>query len=668
MKFVYGGYAGKLLRVDLSKRKIKKIPLTKEMCFQYLGGRGRDAKILFDELTPKTDPLSPENVVCLSTGPITGLLGPTTGRVNVATKSPITNIYGNSNAGTNWGPELKYAGYDGIILTGRADEPLYLDIEDEEVELKSAKRLWGEGVFETTLSLQEKHNGYDTRVASIGPSAENGVLYGSVIFDLWDAAGRTGTGSVIASKNLKAISVTGTGSLEVVDNDKYMEVIKDGWQGILNDIGFRMGEHQALGTAICVNWGNGQGWLPTRNFTESVFEHANEISGEEFRDNYSTKLSPLPAGRACMSCPNRCKRFGLITSGKYAGTRGNIEFEGIAAFGSKCGVGDMDAVFHAYMLANDYGMDCISCGNTIAFFMELFEKNIITKEDTEGIDLRFGNADAMIEMVHKIANRKGKLGEIGALGSAKAAQKIGKKSSKFLTTIKGLETIACDPRTAKGFGFAYAVASRGSDHLRAHPVFEMIKLPGEIGEKMFGSPESCDLTKYGGKVNMILWHENIAAITDSIGTCRFMHASYYAQYPIPELMAEWKAKRKGKKVKKVNSIKYHEWISAATGMDIDYDKLQEIGNRIINLERAINVKFGIRRKDDTLPDRFLNEPLPSGPAKGETFPKKQLDSMIDDYYKSRGWDKTTGLPLKRNLLKLGMIDVADDLENRKLLK
>ena len=296
------------------------------------------------------------------------------------------------------------------------------------------------------------------------------------------------------------------------------------------------------------------------------------------------------------------------------------------------------------------------------------EKNIITKEDTEGIDLRFGNADAMIEMVHKIANRKGKLGEIGALGSAKAAQKIGKKSSKFLTTIKGLETIACDPRTAKGFGFAYAVASRGSDHLRAHPVFEMIKLPGEIGEKMFGSPESCDLTKYGGKVNMILWHENFSAITDSIGTCRFMHASYYAQYPIPELMAEWKAKRKGKKVKKVNSIKYHEWISAATGMDIDYDKLQEIGNRIINLERAINVKFGIRRKDDTLPDRFLNEPLPSGPAKGETFPKKQLDSMIDDYYKSRGWDKTTGLPLKRNLLKLGMIDVADDLENRKLLK
>lgn len=668
MKFIYKGYAGKLLEIDLTKRKIKKIPLTKEMCIKYLGGRGRDAKILFDRLALKTNPLGKENVVCLSTGPITGLLGPTSGRVNVATLSPLTKIYGNSNAGTNFGPELKYAGYDGIILTGRASEPLYLNIEDENVELKSAKKLWGEGVFETTLSLQEKYNGYETRVASIGTAAENEVLFGSVIFDLWDAAGRTGVGTVIASKNLKAISVSGSGDLEVADNEKYWEVVKDGWQGILNDPGFRMGEHQSLGTAICVNWGNGQGWLPTRNFQESVFEHANEISGEEFRDNYSTKLSPLPGGRACMSCPNRCKRFGVITSGKYAGTRGNIEFEGIAAFGSKCGVGDMDAVFHAYMLANDYGMDCISCGNTIAFFMELYEKGIIGKEDTDGLELKFGNADAMVEMVHKIANLDGKLGKLGAIGSTNAAKKIGKKSYKYLTSVKGLETIACEPRTAKGFGFAYAVASRGSDHLRAHPVFEMIKLPGYIGEKLFGSAESCELTKYGGKVNMVLWHENLAAITDSIGSCRFMHASYYAEYPIPELLAEWKAKKKGKKVKEVHSIKYHEWISTATGMDINYEKLLEIGNRIINVERAINTKFGIRRKDDTLPERFLKEPLQSGPTKGETFPKKQLEKMIDKYYDARGWDKKTGLIYKENLKKLGLIDVANELEKNGLVK
>ncbi len=659
-----GGYAGKTLHINLSKGKIKTKELKKEVCKQYLGGRGRDAKVLFDELPVKANPLGKDNILCISTGPITGLLGPTTGRVNVAARSPLTEIYGNSNAGTNFGPELKYAGYDGLIITGKAEKPVYLNIQDDTVEIKDAKRLWGEGVFETTLSLQEKYNGYETRVASVGPAAEKGVLFGSVIFDLWDAAGRTGMGTVMASKNLKAIAVSGTGALSVADPKKYKEIIEDGWLGLTNDPGFRMGEHQALGTSVCVSWGNAQGWLPTRNFRESVFEGADSISGEEFRDKYSIKQAPVPGGRACMSCPNRCKRFGRIDSGKYAGTRGSIEFEGVGAFGSKCGVDDLEAVFHAFMLANDYGMDCVSAGNMIATFMELNEEGIINSKKDDKIDLKFGNAEAMVEMVHRIANLEGKLGKLGAMGAAKATKKIGKGSEKYTTCVKGIDSISCDPRAAKGFGFTYAISSRGSDHLRAHPVFEMIRLDGAVGKELFGSEDSCTLTGYKGKARMVFWHENLAAITDSIGSCRFMHASYYAQYPVPELRAKH---RKKKSKRKVHSIKYHEWISAATGLDIDYEEMLKIGDRIVNLERAINTRFGIRRKDDTLPHRFISEPLPSGPAKGEIFKKKELDKMVDEYYDLRGWDKKTGLHLKGKLKELDMKDVLSDLEKRNLV-
>lgn len=662
MRFKYGGYAGRLLVIDLSHRKIKKKTLPKKLCTLYIGGRGLDAKMLYDQVLPETDPLSPDNILCFSTGPVTGLLGITTGRLDVSTKSPLTGIYGNSNVGSHWGPELKYAGYDGIIIKGKAPKPIYVYIEDGNVELRDSTHLWGKGVLETTSILQKDHEGYDLRIAAVGPAAENGVLFGNVIFDYWDAAGRTGTGTVMASKNLKAIAVTGSGSLEVAHPKKYMEVARDGWQALLNDPGFKTQEHAALGTLVVLGLGNAQGWLATRNFRESVFEHADEISGEAFRDRFSTKESPIPAGRACMSCPNRCKRFGRIDTGKYAGTKGGIEFEGVGAFGSKCGIGNLEAVFHAYMLSNDYGMDCISCGNTIAFFMELNQEGILSHNDLEGLNLRFGDADAMIEMVKRIANRKGKLGELGSLGVTKASKAIGKRAEKYDMNVKGLETIATDPRVCVGFGFGYAVASRGSDHLRAHPVFELLSHFRDVAKEMFGSEEACFLGKFGGKVNMILWHENMAATTDSMGSCRFMHASFYAEYPIPELLAKHSG-RKGKP----NSIKYHEWLSAATGIAFTYEKLLRAGERIISLERALNTRFGIRRRDDTLPNRFFTQPLPTGPYKGAVFPKKTFNSMIDQYYDSRGWDKKTGLLTKKKLLELGMQDVASDLEKRKLL-
>ncbi|MCX8205251.1 MAG: aldehyde ferredoxin oxidoreductase family protein [Candidatus Nezhaarchaeota archaeon] len=656
-----GGYAGQLLHIDLTKVLIKKLPLSKEACELFIGGRGRDAKVIFDHVPPEVDPLSVDNVLCLSTGPITGLLGPTTGRVNVAAKSPLTGIYGNSNAGAHWGAELKYAGYDGVIITGKASKPVYIYIEDDLVEVRDASHLWGKGTYETTSILQRDHRGYDTKVATIGQAAENGVLYGSVIFDYWDAAGRAGMGTVMASKNLKAIAVTGSGGLTVADPKRYAEVVREAWQAVLSDPGFQTQEHASQGTLVVMGLGNAQGWLPTRNFRETVFELADEVSGEAFRDRFSTRPAPIPAGRACLSCPNRCKRFGRITSGKYAGTKGNIEFEGAAAFGPKCGVGDLEAVFHAYMLANDYGVDCITCGNTIALLMELHEEGVLSHEELEGLDLHFGNADAMIEMIHRIAMRKGWLGEVGGLGEELAAKRIGRGAENYVTTIKGLGTIGTDPRVAKGFGFGFAVASRGSDHLRAHPVFEMLKYPPGVAEELFGASEAGELSKYGGKVRLVFFHENMAAVTDSMGTCRFMHASFYAEYPIPELLAKH-LKRKGP----VYSIKYHEWLSAATGLSFTYDSLMKAGQRIVNLERAINVRLGVRREHDTLPKRFLTQPVPTGPFKGAVFGKKELDEMLNEYYDLRGWERETGLPYRETLVELGLPDVADDLEKRGL--
>ena len=660
--FEYGGYAGQLLRVDLTKGEIRKEPLSKELCTLYIGGRGRDAKILYDELPPDADPLSPDNVLCISTGPVTGLLGVTTGRLNVAARSPLTGIYGNSNAGAHWGPELKYAGYDGIVIKGKSPKPVYLYVEDDLIELRDAGHLWGKGVLETTSTLQRDHGDPDLKVAAVGPAAENGVLYGCLIFDYWDAAGRTGMGTVMASKNLKAIAVRGTGGLKVANPKRYIEVVRDAWQGLLSEPGFRTQEHAALGTPVIVMMGNAQGWLATRNFRDGTFEKAWDISGEAFRDRFSTKLSPIPGGRACMSCPNRCKRFGRIESGKYAGTKGGIELEIIGAFGSKCGVGDLEAVFHASMLSNDLGVDAISCGTTIAFLMELYEEGIITKEETGGIDLRFGNAEAMIETMKRIASRQGKLGEWGALGVRKAAKAIGRGAEKYVTDVKGMETIITDPRAATGFGFAYAVASRGSDHLRAHPVFEMLPYFKAVAAELFGAPEACMLGEFKGKVRMIYWHENMAAVTDSMGTCRFMHASFYAEYPIPELMAKF-----SKSKKEPHSIKYHEWLSAATGIPFTYESMLQAGERIIALERALNNRFGIRRKDDYLPERFYNEPLGSGKFKGKVFPRKTFESMLDEYYELRGWDLKTGLLTEEKLLELGMKDVAEDLKRRGLL-
>jgi len=307
-------------------------------------------------------------------------------------------------------------------------------------------------------------------------------------------------------------------------------------------------------------------------------------------------------------------------------------------------------------------MDCISCGNTIAFYMELADRGLI---DTEGLDLRFGNADAMVEMVHRIANKEGRLGELGALGSERASRAIGKGSEAFLNTVKGLETIACDPRAAKAFGFGFAVASRGSDHLRAHPVFEMLKMNEGVGKELFGSPEAVDLRKYGGKVRLLVWHENMAVVTDSAGSCRFMQASYYAEYPVPELVNKY-AKRK-KDPSAVHSIKYHKWLEAATGIPTSYEGLLELGDRVINMERALNLQWGLRKEQDTLPRRFLREAIPKGPAKGELFDPEKLKEMLKEYYSLRGWDWETGHPLEEHLGRLDMKDVAARLGEKGLL-
>lgn len=655
-----GAYAGSRLKIDLSGQSAQRLPGDPRRQKLYLGGRGEDAKILFDSLKPGRDPLHPESPLCFSAGPLVGLLGPSTGRVNVAAISPMTGIYGNANAGANWGAELKYAGYDGIEISGRAERPVYLYIQDDAVELRDASDLMGKGVFDATKALKAAL-GEGFRVATIGQAAENGVLFASVVFDFWDIAARTGMGAVMAGKNLKAIAVKGTGELKVARPQLYAEVMRECWEAVRQNPGYRSGAYSKFGTAATVDFANAAGWLATKNFINSSFEGAHKINGESFRDKYSTK-GTTPGGRACFSCPMRCKRYGRVADGPYKGTFGKIEFEGIGSLGSKCAVDDLAAVFHGNMLANDYGMDVISLGSVIALFMELHEAGILSHGELDGVDLHFGDSEAMIEAINRIGMRRGRLGELGSLGSFKAARRISPEALKYDSSTKGLDTINVDPRVAKGFGFGYAVASRGSDHMRANPSFELMRMPPEVAIEMFGSHEAASTRTYGGKSKMVAWHEDLAAAVDSLGCCRFMSAILYANYPFPELLNKYKGKPE-----KPKSIKYHEWLSAAAGTEVSYEELMGAGRRIVNMERAINLRLGVRKKDDTLAPRFFHGPVAEGVAKGETFSRPEFDSMLDEYYEIRGWDKSSGLMKASTLHDLGMGEVAPVLHAEGLL-
>ncbi|MFZ5945429.1 MAG: aldehyde ferredoxin oxidoreductase family protein [Bacillota bacterium] len=629
------GYCKKALRINLTNGEIITEDLPQEFIIDFLGGRGMNMKRLYDEVLPGVEPLGPDNKLIIGVGPLTGTLFPGSARVNFSAKSPQTGILGDSNAGGFFGPELKFAGFDQVIIEGVSTTPVYIYINNGKAEIRSADYLWGKDVFATNEAIIDELGDSRVQVATIGPAAENGVKYAGIFCNLVRAAARTGMGAVMASKNLKAIAVRGTMDIKCADPVKFKVIINKIDQDIMNHSEYQT--RLLLGTTKLVHALNEAGCLATRHFQTGRFEYAEQVSGEALAETYKKK------SKGCFACTIPCSRFFEIAEGEYQGLKSEgPEFEGLAGFSSRVGISDLGAALKGVDLCNRYGMDVISTSECISFSMELFEKGIITIEDTKGLDLSWGNSEAVLALVEKIAYRKG-FGNVLADGVVKAAEYIGKGSEKYAMHVKGLEIFQADPRGLKGYALGLAVATRGGDHLRSEPSFEFYEDPQE-GIRRFGVAEAAFRLEYKGKGKVVKFYEERAALADCLNVCKNTLVNM-------EILSFKEAA---------------EILQALTGLEFTEEMLQKSCERIVNLERAYIVREGIRREDDTLPERFLIEPLPKecGPSHGNVV---ELEPMLNEYYLEHQWDKETGIPLQAKLLELGLEEVVEDLEKRGIL-
>ncbi len=608
------GYAGRILRMDLSTGKKRVNTLTEEVAKKYVGGIGLGMHLLLENSKPGTDPFGPDNPLVLATGPLSGTMAPTAGNGHAfVSKSPATNGLGEAKAHGFFGADLKRAGYDAVIFEQRAEKPVYAWIDDDNVQLLDAKHLWGKSPQETEDLVREDLGDYYIRVASIGMGGEKLSRVACVINDKTRAAGRTGMGAVMGSKNLKAIAVRGTHDVGVAKSEEFIEFVK-----MLHERmkGPAAAKYRTLGTALNVLVHNSLGALPTRNFTNATFEGAESVSGEYLNERFVAKIV------GCSSCAMRCEHIAVVPEGPYKGTTTRVEYEPLWAFGPHCGVDRLDAIAKAMDLCNYYGLDSLSAGNIVGFAMDCYENGILTKEDADGIDLEFGNAEAMVEAVHRIGKREG-LGDILAEGVKRAAEKIGKGAEKYANHIKGLEMTGYDIRGLKTAALGYAVSFRGADHNRH----------GAYGLDLKGTVDRFKFEK--GRSKLVIEIEDLYTIIDSLIVCKFSRGTYYKGF---EDLANY--------------------YTLATGIEMTAEELRLAGERISNLGRLFNVREGLTRKDDHLPPKVMSTPIPDDTvSKGSYITQKELDFMLDDYYASRGWTRE-GVPTLEKLKDLGLENLS----------
>jgi len=626
--------------IDLTNKKIQIKETPKEFLKKYIGGRGVNARYLWDLVKPRVDPLSKDNVIIFGTGLFVGTFIPTAGQLTVTSKSPATNLYFKTNSGGHWSAELRYAGYDHIVITGSSEKPVYIYIEDENIEIRDADFIWGKDVRETNRILKEELNDEQVQVACIGPAGENLVKFAGIMVSVYHAAGRGGLGAVMGSKKLKAIAVRGSRrEIEVA----HPELLESLVQEALNIVPTRAKArtYYIYGTAGSVEPINEIGAFPSYNFKEPSFEKAKDIGGVNLVEKGYIK------GRAaCTACPFHCHKYYVVETGKYKCYCGGPEYETLGALGAGCGIGDPEAVLKMHELCNIYGLDGISAGAVIQWVMECFERNVLTKEDVDGLDLRWGNADAAIELLRKITYREG-FGNILAEGLRKAAEYVGKDSWKWAIEARGLEQSRVDTRSAKAYALAFAVNPRGPDHLHAQPIAEFGAWPEsrELVKKLTGDVKYANPYITDKKAEIVRWHEDVFALTEVLGLCSFATTTTYVLTP-----------------ESLTKMYY-----AVTGIKVTEKDLMLVGRRVVTLERCFNVREGLTRKDDTLPWRLMNEPVSKGPAKGLINSKVELDAMLDRYYELHGWDKTTGIPTSETLTNLDMKEIADELRKLGLL-
>ena len=610
------GWVGKVLRVDLTRGVISKEDINAEWARDYVGTRGLAAKYLYEEMDPKVDALSPENRLILATGPLTGTNASTSSRYAVVTKGPLTGAITGSNSGGHWGAELKFAGYDLLILEGRAPERCYLWIYDGDVQILPAKELWGRTVWETEEWIRSNTGVPDCIIASIGPAGENLVRFACIMNDLHRAAGRSGVGAVMGSKNLKAIAVRGTGGVRVASPQA---MLKATWGQKKKLVGNPAIESMAkYGTPEIMGIINETGGLPTRNHQQTQFEYADQLDGEAITN------TRLVANKACFGCTIACGRithlpgeaankFMVNTHPRNWRIKGEgPEYESAWALGPQCGVGDLDAVIKANWLCNDLGMDTISAGGTVSAAMELYEKGYVSQKEA-GMEMNFGSGDALVSLIEKTAYREG-IGNELAEGSKRMTAKFGHPELHMGSY--GQEFPAYDPRAYNGMSLGYATSNKGADH----------NLNFTPGAELFGDPYKLDPASPEGKAELVINLQDDHTIHDATGLCLFIESANDLE-----------------DIRKV--------LVAATGIPYTAEEVPKIGARIWNLERLYNLKAGITRKDDTVPKRILKTAIAEGPAKGRVG---HLDQMLPEYYSLRGWNEE-GEPTAEKLLELGIL-------------
>lgn len=627
------GWAGQLLKVDLDREEIVKEVTPLDVAEKYIGGAGLGAYFLYQLVPPQIKPDSPKNWWILGTGPLNGTIMPCSGRLSVTTLSPITGIFGDSNGGGDFAPELKFAGYDMVLITGKAKRPVYLRIDDEKVELRDGKNLVGKTTWEADELIRKELGDWRIKTALVGPAAQKGVLYGPLIINKYRACGKTGVGSALAMKNVLGVAVRGRKGISIHDPSSFEAACEKMFTAMRSSPGYS--RSSKLGTLGTADLYQETGRLCVKNRQEAGLpeEVYKKISSDAFVKNYKVR------DIGCFNCPVHCSHWFEIKEGRYTGEVGEKpELVALEAFGTLLGNYDMGAICHFQNECNRYGIDMMECGNTMALMFEAYQRGLITTQNTDGIPLEWGNLDSIEKVFQKIVTFEG-FGKILGLGVKRTAEWIGKGAEPLAIEVKGYGMSLVDIRNAPHWGLAFATASRGGDHLKALP-FVLSDDPVLIKD-LFGdqsAEEILSLLETKGKGKLVTWFENYMALLDSLGLCKIAY-----------------------KVGWIHPKDFAPVLSCATGIPYDFQKMMECGERICNVEKAFNARLGLTRKDDKVPRRFLEEPVTTGPRKGKHL-GAILPQMLDEYYESRGWNKATGLPTRVTLERLGLKNIADELE------
>ena len=632
------GYAGKILRIDLSSRKVH-LEDTAEYGARFLGGKGIDQWILYNEVRPGIWPFDPANRLIFGPGVLTGTIAPMASRYSVDGKNALTGGVGSANAGGNFGPELKYAGYDNVVIQGRSRRPCFLWVDDDKVEIKAGDHLWGKTTWETDAIIREELRDEDVQVASIGPAGENLVRAACIINNNGRAAGRCGLGAVMGSKNLKAVAVRGSRPILIAKSQEFMNLVEELWEKI-KVAQERIGDRacvpaDAVGGAAPRNAHSGN---QVRNFQDG-FWNVDKVRKTDFRALERYEVRKI----ACFACltPTTGCAYLRIPNGKFEGTEGQgYYYNTIRNFGVKLDIDNIEAIIRAHILCSQYGLDVDNTAGPIAWAMECYQRGILTEKDTGGLKLEWGDHEVMLELINKIAFREG-FGDLLAEGCKRASEIVGRGSEKYCMHIKGQDLYE-HLRTTIGWALGVIVSPRGGGHLDGAPSTETWEIDPDLSMKIYGVSTAGDRRAYEGKAELVVFVENLTAVINSLGLCVFC-----SQYSNPHLLGFEDLAR---------------LVSATTGHNTTAAKLVEIGERIVNVEKAFNVREGMTVKDDYPPDRFF-EPISSGPGKGESLDRKKYEHMLSEYYVRRGWGAKTSLPTRSKLQELGLKEIANELDD-----